>query len=557
MKKKNSRGRTSFRRTILLICCCFVLVTIGVGALAWTSRHYAQQGARQTETLAGKFLPGLVTLTRLAEATSRLDRIVAQFALAKDEAVMNTQKALFDQTAQRIAAQLGELKNADGSAATQTRLTEFAAAVAAYRADAEKLQAHLKAGDFEKAMATLDKEIATGGQRLEAQMALLTDHFFKLSQGAGTTTNMLILQSSRIATFASGGLLALAVLSLIVTLASGRRVYRRLHEIASVLSQGATSVSKTAIQVSSSSQSLAKGANHQASSLEETTSSLQEMADMTKRNAENTTKANELAREARVAADAGATDMQAMSAAMKDIKTSSDDIAKIIKTIDEIAFQTNILALNAAVEAARAGEAGMGFAVVAEEVRALAQRSAQAARETAGKIEGAIAKTAQGVQISDKVASSLAEIVEKVRQVDQLVSEVSSASREQSDGVRQITGAVTQMDQVVQRNAASAEESAGAAEDLSTQSQALQEAVGNLLQLAGGNQAGVEKRSKDSADTIALPEKPAKGALVAPTLPRHQPGKISGAASNRRKEASAPLPFAATSTKDDLHFSNS
>jgi methyl-accepting chemotaxis protein len=220
------------------------------------------------------------------------------------------------------------------------------------------------------------------------------------------------------------------------------------------------------------------------------------MSGMTNRNAENATKANELARQARQAADTGAGDMQAMSAAMNDIKVSSDDIAKIIKTIDEIAFQTNILALNAAVEAARAGEAGMGFAVVADEVRNLAQRSAQAARETADKIEGAITKTAQGVQISEKVAKSLGEIVDKARQVDQLVAEVCTASREQSQGVQQITSAVTQMDKVVQSNAASAEESASAAEELNAQSFALREAVGELLGLVGGrDSAGFGSRA--------------------------------------------------------------
>ena len=159
-----------------------------------------------------------------------------------------------------------------------------------------------------------------------------------------------------------------------------------------------TKLSAAAGQVSSASQSLAEGASEQAASLEETSSSLEEMSSMTKRNAENAQKANELAKQARAAADTGVGDMQAMNAAMDAIKASSDDIAKIIKTIDEIAFQTNILALNAAVEAARAGEAGMGFAVVADEVRNLAQRSAQAAKETAAKIEGAVSKTAQGVR---------------------------------------------------------------------------------------------------------------------------------------------------------------
>ena len=173
-------------------------------------------------------------------------------------------------------------------------------------------------------------------------------------------------------------------------------------------------------------------------------------------------------------ADTGAADMTAMTAAMNEIKTSADDIAKIIKTIDEIAFQTNILALNAAVEAARAGEAGAGFAVVADEVRNLAQRSAHAAKETAGKIEGAITKTAQGVTISNKVAISLEEIATRSREVDELVVEIATASTEQNQGIGQVTQAVAQMDQVTQKNAASAEESASAAEELNAQALAMQ-----------------------------------------------------------------------------------
>ena len=259
-----------------------------------------------------------------------------------------------------------------------------------------------------------------------------------------------------------------------------------LRLLALSLDDGSQQVASAAGQVSSSSQSLAEGASEQAASLEETSSSLEEMASMTKRNAENAQKANDLARQARSAADMGTTDMQTMNAAMDAIKVSSDDIAKIIKTIDEIAFQTNILALNAAVEAARAGEAGMGFAVVADEVRNLAQRSAQAAKETAGKIEGAITKTAQGVGISKQVAETLLEIATKARQVDELVAEVASASREQTQGITQVNTAVGQMDKVTQSNAANAEESAAAAEELNAQAETMKQSVAELLQLVGG-----------------------------------------------------------------------
>ena len=206
---------------------------------------------------------------------------------------------------------------------------------------------------------------------------------------------------------------------------------------------------------------------------------------MTRRNAENSQKANELARQSREAAERGTSDMQSMSSAMEAIKTSSDDIAKIIKTIDEIAFQTNILALNAAVEAARAGEAGMGFAVVADEVRALAQRSAQAAKETATKIEGAIGRTDQGVEISGKVAKTLTDIVTRARQVDELVAEVATASREQTQGIAQINTAVGEMDKVIQSNASTAEESAAAAEELNAQAETTKASVSELVRLVG------------------------------------------------------------------------
>jgi len=302
---------------------------------------------------------------------------------------------------------------------------------------------------------------------------------------------------------------------------TARSITRPIMAAADQLSAGAKETSAAANQVSIASQSLAEGATEQAASLEETSASLEEMAGVTNRNAESAGKANDLTRQARKVADAGADDMQRMTAAMQDIKTSSDDIAKIIKTIDEIAFQTNILALNAAVEAARAGEAGMGFAVVAEEVRALAQRAAQAARETAGKIEGAITKTSQGVQISTKVSESLAEIVEKVRKVDELVAEVSTASHEQSLGVKQIATAVNQMDQVVQNNAAGAEESASASEELTAQSMTLQHIVEELHALINGQKnAIVHDLDTRSSNSLNKPSQP-KTSLAPRTIQSH------------------------------------
>jgi methyl-accepting chemotaxis protein len=188
-----------------------------------------------------------------------------------------------------------------------------------------------------------------------------------------------------------------------------------------------------------------------------------------------------------VAGDSGASEMGEMSTAMGEIKAASDSISKIIKTIDEIAFQTNILALNAAVEAARAGEAGMGFAVVADEVRNLAQRCAQAAKETGDKIQNSIAKSERGVQINARVNQSLQEIVTKVREAAQIVAQTVAAAQEQNRGLTQVNQAIGQMDQVTQNNAASAEESASAAEELSAQANGLKNAVAALLGLVDGS----------------------------------------------------------------------
>ena len=293
-----------------------------------------------------------------------------------------------------------------------------------------------------------------------------------------------------------------------------RSINHTLQSITADLDDAAAQVASASGQVSASSQSLAEGSSEQAASLEETSSSLEELASMTKRNDDSAQSAKLLSGETRRAADAGNTDMAEMRLAMDAIKSSSDDIAKIIKTIDEIAFQTNILALNAAVEAARAGEAGAGFAVVAEEVRALAQRSATAAKETADKIEDSIAKSEHGAAISAKVASSLDIIVDKARRVDDLVAGIASASQEQNSGIGQINAAVGQMDKVTQANAGNAEETAAAAEELSGQSGSLKDIVGQLRLLVGGGSAGKTAAAIESVTTRT--PVPAKAPTVRP-----------------------------------------
>jgi len=295
-----------------------------------------------------------------------------------------------------------------------------------------------------------------------------------------------------------------------------RSITRPISGIADQLASESGQTHTAALTVAEVSQSMADGASRQAASLQESSASLHEMASMTSRNSESAQAAKKLAAEARSTADAGARDMAAMKGAMTAIQSSSSEISKIIKTIDEIAFQTNILALNAAVEAARAGEAGAGFAVVAEEVRNLAQRSAQAAKETAAKIEDASTKSAQGVSISGQVAASLDAIVERIRQLDEMVGGIAQASHEQSEGITQLNQAVAGMDQITQSNAALAEQGASSAQELQTQSAQVKAAVAKLMEMVHGGAAAATGPAAPSAHS---PAAPVAGAPIRPVLP--------------------------------------
>jgi len=332
-------------------------------------------------------------------------------------------------------------------------------------------------------------------------------------------------------------MVGLFVLILAVTLAVAMMLSRSITHlvkgVADSLLASAGQVAMASTQLSQTSQSLAAGSSEQAASIEETSASLEEASSTTQRNAENVNTAKDLARQTRSSADLGAADMQAMSQAMEAIKSSSNDIAKIIKTIDEIAFQTNILALNAAVEAARAGEAGMGFAVVADEVRSLAQRSAQAAKETAAMIAGAINNTGQGVAITSKVAMALNEILAKARQMDDLAGEIAAASQEQANGIGQINQAVGQMDKITQSNAAAAEENAASAEELSAQAAIMKQSVMDLLKLVGGADHLVVAESPEPSPVRrahTLARKPA-------SVPMNGAAKRNGSATPRRQTA--------------------
>ncbi|HEX3046354.1 MAG TPA: methyl-accepting chemotaxis protein [Bacillota bacterium] len=273
---------------------------------------------------------------------------------------------------------------------------------------------------------------------------------------------------------------------------TSRGISRPFNSSIKNLSAGVEQVASASAQLSSSSQQLSSGSAEQAAALEETSSTLEESASMIQQNSEHTKQAALLAKQARDLSDKGNQEMQEMISSMGELKKSSTQIAKIIKVIDDIAFQTNILALNAAIEAARAGEAGMGFAVVAEEVRNLAQRSAQAAKDTTAIIESNIELSDKGTQVVELVKDSLAEIALQTKKVSELMEEIAAASLEQYQGIEQVNKAITQVEVVTQQNSSTAEENAAASEELTIQSQNILGNVRRLSVLING-QKGVIK----------------------------------------------------------------
>jgi methyl-accepting chemotaxis protein len=301
------------------------------------------------------------------------------------------------------------------------------------------------------------------------------------------------------------------------------RLSNRLQKMVAELSSSGEQVVSASGQIASTSQSLAQGASEQAASIEEVSASMEEMTAMTKRNADNSTEATAMMTETVKQVDRSNAALADMVASMSSIKVSSEKVAKINKTIDEIAFQTNILALNAAVEAARAGEAGMGFAVVADEVRNLAQRSAVAAKDTATLIEESIANANQGTERLGLVSAAIRGITEGAGKVKNLLDEVNESSKQQGLGIQQVSTAISQVSTVTQTAAASAEESAAASQELNAQSQTVRDLVQGLAEMV------------DAGSAARRPE-------VRPTSQRHTP---------RPRAAGSPKLLHATPKHDD------
>jgi len=464
----------------------FAILVLAVLAVGGTSLWRLWALNANVETLSGNTVPSVVTLSRiitdnlvilqaartavldidqpermqaargqLTEAIRRSDEAVATYRGLLSDA---EDQRLFDLGQQARQAFLAEVREAIGLADAGESTAARAAILDGVEAVADRcLDRFNEAIEHNLDLASV--EVAAARSRLRSGYAV-----------AGA----MIAVATVLGTFLAAGIT--------------RSLSRALIGISDALETGATRTADACDRLAGVNRTVAAGCAEQGSAVAETGAALEQMSAMIRCTADNAARATQLAREARSAAETGAGTMAEMDAAMQSIGAASAEVAKIVKQIDEIAFQTNILALNAAVEAARAGEAGAGFAVVADEVRSLAQRSAAAARETAERIDAAIESSRQGEASCGRVGRSLTTIAEHVTAADRLVAEIATAAQEQAQGIRQIGSAMHQLDQVTQENAARADEGVAAAGDLTTQAADVRGHVEGLraLVVAGG-----------------------------------------------------------------------
>jgi methyl-accepting chemotaxis protein len=468
---------------------CFSVVLLITLVLAITSLNAINKLSGSLDTAVNRTVKKIGLINAISSARSDMlagQRGVVMFTFGKSPEGAGKAKQLFESSAGKWANALSQLQPLLVTEEAKRSANQLEDALASWRSAFSQIEQLTASGNADAALKiAVEKGVPiyeAAGRDSQRVQEMQTGLLEKDSQAAAD-----ISSTSRWTAFALIGLsLAFGVGILWVV----RHINASLRQAVTELGEGSEQTASAASQVSSSSQSLAQGASEQAASLEETSASSEEINSMARKNTENSQAASvEMVKAAQLVAGAN-TQLEEMVASMKDITDSSSKISKIIKVIDEIAFQTNILALNAAVEAARAGEAGMGFAVVAEEVRNLAQRSAQAAKDTATLIEESIEKSTIGSRNLDVVAEGIKTITASTTQVKTLVDEVNLGSQEQARGIEQIAKAITQMEQVTQKTAANAEESASAAEELNAQSETLKDIVERLTAMVGGGEAG-------------------------------------------------------------------
>ena len=485
-----------------------IILTLVVGGTAlWVVNHLSRKlSVAVNESARHQYIAG-----QIAADAERLENLERQLAMATilqqtstaDQAGRDLSSAEDSMT--NLLKTLQHLQNSDGSShSVQLLHSDFESFRAQNQRVLDKLQTQ-----------KMDEALADMNSILFPKLAQINREARKIFQGEEAVLTALgaDAESTRGWVLTALGLLCLISLGVGFSgLYNQRSVTRVLVHSINELTLNSQQLAGTAEQISSSSQSISQAASEQAASLEETSASAEEIQSMTARNADHARTATVCTKEANRIVQTANLALQQMMASMNEISTSSGRISKIIKVIDDIAFQTNILALNAAVEAARAGEAGMGFAVVAEEVRNLAQRSAQAAKDTTHLIEESIARAAEGKQKLDEVAVSITGVTNAATKVQSLIEEVHAGSEQQARGIEQIARAVSRMEQVTQQLAATAEESAASGLELTGHARSVDEIVSDLRRLFGAAVLSpAPQRSAYSASAYSPVRAPSRG----------------------------------------------
>lgn len=470
-------NKLSISRRIIILATSLVVLGAFSGLLAV---YQINRISNRTEALTGDALPGLQSMLRMSELVqyTRAD-FLRHLVTPEKQAELETEIAGLDQKFRQEMAAYEKTIHTDTDRAL---FVKVGPAWERFRQSVEHVLAASRARRTAEALALMDGE--EHAARLALQQAL-TDEVDLNQHNSDAWTG------EAEAAVRSGSSLQLAVLAAVVVCGTGIGWFilgglnRALARMAAELNEAASQIVSAAGQVASSSQALAQGASEQAASVEETSASATEIASVTQKSREHTTTMANTMDETKANLEVVNTCVEEVTTAMEGIEASSQKVTSVIRVIEELAFQTNILALNAAVEAARAGEAGMGFAVVAEEVRSLAQRSSAAARDTASLIEESLGKSGAGQQSVTRLIERLRLNFELASRVGTLTAEVASASTEQATGIEQIAKAITRIEQVAQNTAASAEESASASAEMSAQGQSLANVVRQLETLVG------------------------------------------------------------------------